>query len=281
MTSGSLLDSPKLERLMLFEIEPAVLPATELFASWNHDLVHDPRVAVRIADGRHALARSGERFDLITADPVHPWSHGSSDLYTLEHFRAMSAHLAPRGVASQWLPLYELSTRDVRTIVATWVAAFAHTEAYLTAYDLALIGSNEPLAADLSRSVAPPEVAARLAEVGVHSGVELAALEVADDAALRAWIAGVAPMRDDLPSVEFRAPLSYLHGYADEVLRWCARPEFVEALPEASRGRAREVRALVLDFLERLPSGKSAAAASYGRALLALPALRADGSHPR
>ena len=273
MTAGSLLDLPTLERLRVFEIEPRVRDAAAFFADWNGPLLPDPRLTVQLADGRHALRRATERFDLITADPIHVWSRGSSDLYTLEYYRTMAARLAPGGIASQWLPLYELSTRDVKTVAATWCAAFPHTRAYLTAYDLALVGSLEPLEGNLAAIELPERVARNLAPVGVHSGAELAALRVADDADLRDWVAGVAPMRDDRPVLEFRAPLSFLSGYSEEVLRWCAREEFVDRLPAASRGRAREVRALLETFLDDLPGGLSAAAASYGRALLALPPL--------
>jgi len=74
----------------------------------------------------------------------------------------------------------------------------------------------------------------------------------------------------DRPVLELRAPLSYLTGYAVEVLAWAARPGFVDSLPEESRARAREVRALLLRFLDELPRGWSAAAGAYGRALLTL-----------
>lgn len=272
MTAGSLLDLPTLERLTLFELEARVPDAAAFFADWNGPLLPDPRTHVVIADGRHALRRTSERFDLITADPIHVWSRGSSDLYTLEYFETMRARLAAGGIASQWLPLYELSTLDVKTVAASWCAAFPHTRAYLTAYDLALIGSPTPLHRDLAATPLPPRVAAALAPLGLHSGAELAALRVADDADLRTWCSGVAPMRDDRPVLEFRAPFSFLSGYSVEVLRWAGRPEFVERLPEASRGRAREVRSLLGTFLDELPVGLSEAARSYGNALLALPA---------
>src|SRR5262249_9119673 len=155
-------------------------------------------------------------FDLITADPVHPWTRGSSDLYTLEHFQSVRAHLAAGGVASQWLPLYELSSDDVKTIVATWCAAFARTSAWLTAYDLVLVGTSEepPLAnEDLCAAQLPAAVARDDAAIGIADGCALAALQSADDAELRALVRGTAPMRDDRPVIEFRAPLSALAGY--------------------------------------------------------------------
>ena len=187
----------------------------------------------------------------------------------------MAEHLAPGGIASQWIGLYELSTLDVQTVIATWCEVFDHTEAYLTAYDLALVGSMDPIATDLSRVELPERLARNLVPAAIYSGAEMAALKVAGDPELRSYCEGVPPMRDDLPILEFRAPFSFLKGYSEEVLAWCARDEYVEQLPEISRPRAREVRALLHSFLERLPQGLSEAGGRYGRELLALPPIDA------
>jgi spermidine synthase len=271
MTAGSLLDLPDLERLDIFEISPAVLRGARAFDHLNGRVLDDPRTMLTIADGRHALATSRQRYDLITSDPVHPWTRGSSDLYTLEHFESMARHLEPDGVASQWLPLYELSQEDVETVIATWCAAFEHASAWLTAYDLALVGSHQ--APERERTLAslelPPRVARSLLRVGLRAGADVAALQVADDADLRALARNTAPMRDDRPVLEFRAPLSYLAGYCMPILRWAARPEFTERLPLAARARAAINRSLLERFLERLPSGWGSAAEQYGKELLA------------
>jgi spermidine synthase len=266
-TAGALLDLPHIERIELFELEPKVADAARLFAAWNGGVVDDPRVTLHFVDGRHALMRATAHYDLITSDPVHIWTRGSSDLYTLEYFQALGARLAPGGVASQWLSLYELSTEDVQVMVATWCAAFEHVAAYLTAYDLALIGANEPWSGVLAEARLSDVLAAKLAEVGVLGAHELAALDVADDAELRAWCANAEPMRDSKPVLEFRAPLSFLAGYSVDVLRWAGRPEVVERLPAVAREHALVVRRDLKRFLDDLPKGRSAAAEAYGRAL--------------
>jgi len=53
-----------------------------------------------------------EKFDVITADPDHPWSRGAGYLHTAEYFKLVSEHLLPGGIACQWLPIYELSPED-------------------------------------------------------------------------------------------------------------------------------------------------------------------------
>jgi spermidine synthase len=250
-----------------------VARAAALFDAWNGGVLYDPRATVVIGDGRHRLLVDDTRYDLVTSDPIHPWTRGSSDLYALQHFERMAAHLAPGGIASQWLPLYQLSDADVRTVVATWTAAFPQTAAWLTAYDLALVGWNDaPAGLDgWSARPLPPRVAAALAPAGVRSTAELAALQVADDEALRAFAAGAEPMREDRPVLEFRAPRSFLAGYSTGALAWAARPEFVSSLPPSARARGREVRAALVRFLERVPHGRSEAARAYGEELLGLP----------
>ncbi len=269
MTAGALLDFPSVRSLEVCEISPAVVRAAEAFSEWNGGLLEDPRVDLRVVDGRHALARSRRRFDLITADPIHPWTRGSSDLYSREHFLTMAARLAPGGVASQWLPLYQLSEEDVKTIVATWLSAFPRTSAWLTAYDLVLVGSREAVGEGAERRALPPRVRRSLSEAGIRSPAELLALRVGGTEDLRALAGSTPPMGDDRPVLEFRAPLSYLAGYCVPVLRWAARPGSLAALPAASREPGRRVRRLLVEFLARLPRGADRAIAAYGRALLA------------
>lgn len=273
MTAGSLLDLPGLETLRIVEISPAVARAARCFDAWNGAVLVDPRTELVVADGRHHLATHGETWDLVTSDPVHPWTRGSSDLYTLEHFTRMRSRLAEGGVASQWLPLYELSTDDVRTIVATWCAAFEHVSAWLTAYDLVLVGSRAPLPNEraLGALPLPAQVAAHGRAIGIASGIDVAALRCADDARLRAFASTVEPMRDDRPVIEFRAPLAFLSGYSTEVLRWAIEPAALAAVEPAAAERARTFHGLVARFLDELPAGFTPASDRLGDRLLALP----------
>ncbi len=274
MTAGSLLAFPSLAELRVYEISSAVVEAAAYFGAFNEGVLTDPRTRIEIVDGRHALALDARRYDVVTSDPIHPWTRGSSNLYALEHFQRMAARLAPGGVASQWLPLYQLGTEDVETVIATWCAAFPHVSAWLTAYDLVLVGASEPIDAQRLGSIALPErVGTLLGEAGVHSGLELAALEIAGDDALRARAAGTSPMTEDRPRLEYRAPLAFLSGYSVEVLAWAARRPPPAHLPPNVRERAVVVRGLLEDFLAELPSGLSSAAEHYGRELLALEPL--------
>ncbi|MFT5286506.1 MAG: spermidine synthase [Planctomycetota bacterium] len=274
MTAGALLDYPSLESLRIFEISTTVREAAQYFDRWNSSVLDDPRTEIEIADGRHALSLSNERFDIVTSDPIHPWTRGSSDLYAQEHFAHMAEHLAPNGIASQWLPLYQLATEDVKLIISTWCSAFEFTSAWLSAYDLVLVGSKvpQPMTATFMRGF-PSGVDASLARAGIHSPLELAALFAAGDEHLRELSREFEPMLEDHPRLEFRAPLSYLSGYATEILAWAAELS-PPAIPAQSQTRAREVRELLKQFLTELPNGLTVAAERYGQQLIALPPIR-------
>ena len=270
MTAGALLHFASIEEVRVVEISSAVVKVAPHFATWNQNVLEDPRTRLVLGDGRHALRLvEPGTFDVVTSDPIDPWTRGSADLYALEHFEAMGRALTPSGLASQWLPLYQLSPADVRTVVATWCAAFEHTAAYLSAYDLALIGSHRPLPQARLERALPPSLLEALAPLGLRSPAELVALDVGGTAELLAFAAGEAPMREERPVLEFRAPKSFLAGYATAALTWAGRSDYVERLPPPSQPAARELRRHLSRFLEELPSGWSAAAERYGAALLA------------
>ena len=101
--------------------------------------LRDPRLEVRIADGRHAFSVSEESYDLIEMDPLPPSSPYSGNLYSLEFFVLCARRLRPGGVLCTWAP-----TARVRR---TFLRAMPHV---LQLGDGSiLVGSNRPLALDL------------------------------------------------------------------------------------------------------------------------------------
>jgi spermidine synthase len=124
------------------------------FASLTQ-LLSDPRVAVEAADGRRALARTDERYDVIQVDAMFRTSAGSGNLYSLEFFRLCAARLAPGGIVCTQKPS--------RRVGLTFAEALAHA----VDFENIVIGSNDPLPIDPAAWRARldrPEVAARFTE---------------------------------------------------------------------------------------------------------------------
>ena len=96
MTTGAFLMHPTVERIVLCEMESNVIrTARKFFAEENGGVLDDPRLEIVIDDARHFLATTREKFDIITADPIHPWVRGAASLYTTD-----STNFAVR----DWLP---------------------------------------------------------------------------------------------------------------------------------------------------------------------------------
>ena len=85
------------------ELTPEVVDLLPWFAEPGSN-----RPPVITADARRFMAAPGRAYDLVVADLFHPALDGSGALYTVEHFAAVRARLAPGGVFCQWLPLYQL-----------------------------------------------------------------------------------------------------------------------------------------------------------------------------
>ena len=207
MTAGSLALHAK--KVTVVELEAEVVNAAAAFSAWNNDVVHDPRVSIRIDDGRHFLLTTDETFDVITVDPIHPMVSGSEALYSLENYRLLKARLAPNGIAAQWLPLYQMGREDLRTIARTFQAAFPDAQVWFNGQDAILIGGSGAAlrsAREIRDDLARPEISRSLARVGMQRlGTFLAGFVLGSED-LAEFVKGAPLSRDDRPRLEFSLP---------------------------------------------------------------------------
>jgi len=212
--------------LVVVEISPAVIDAARRFEAWNAALHQRDDVRIVADDGRAWLARTQERFDVISADPIDPCVSGSAYLYTEEYYRLGRARLAPGGLMSQWIPLYDLAPSDIAGIVRTFRRVFPHATAWVTGYDMLLLGGERPLEIELPRvaeRLEEREVRALLADVGIESAEELLGCCFAGEATLaRIEEHSERPNTDDDPWIEFHAPLAAYGSYPLLAYRWLA-----------------------------------------------------------
>ncbi|MFO0581374.1 MAG: fused MFS/spermidine synthase [Anaeromyxobacter sp.] len=210
MTLGSLSIHPEVQRLVLGEIEAGMLGVARTFERWNHRVLDDPKLTVVLNDGRNFLATTDEKFDVISADPIHPWSGGAGYLYTREYFQTVAARLDRGGIACQWLPIYELDDGDLRSVVRTFGQAFRHVLVWLTYYDTVLIGSNDPIRVDEDalrrRLAASPAVQEDLAAIHMGSAIDLLAHFLMGTEGARDFGASGTINTDDNLWLEFDAP---------------------------------------------------------------------------
>jgi spermidine synthase len=193
------------------EIEPNVIGAARSFAKYNNHVLDNPKLKIFFNDGRNFLMTTRDRYDVITADPIHPWTQGSGYLYTAEYFRIASARLLPGGIMCQWLPIYELSVDNLKSIVKTFSESFKYTMAWLTQYDAELIGSNAPMIVDeakLARRLADPAVSKDLKPVMMETATDFLSYFIMGTAGLTAFSRGGILNTDDNLYLEFSTPVS-------------------------------------------------------------------------
>jgi spermidine synthase len=144
-TAGWLGAIPSMDRVDVVELEPLVLDVARVSEAVNHDVMHNPKVHVTIADARETLLTGTDRYDVIASEPSNPFRAGIASLFTVEFYRAANARLTDNGVFAQWVQGYEIDARTLRTIYATMAAVFPQIETWQTNHgDLVLIATTRP-----------------------------------------------------------------------------------------------------------------------------------------
>jgi spermidine synthase len=184
------------------ELSPSIISAAPFFHLANADVLEQPNVHVTIDDGRNYLLRNRQPYDVITADVVHPYDVGATNLYSVEYFRLAAKSLTPNGIMLQWVS--PGSAFEHALIVRTFLQAFPNATLWLGG-DL-LIGSPEPLR--LSRSgldarLADPSARASLAEVGFNHPQDVLAQFRGTSAELQTYAATGPILTDDHPILEY------------------------------------------------------------------------------
>jgi spermidine synthase len=220
ITAGATLASPLPQTRVVFELLPAVVKAGPLFQG-NLGAASDPRIEVRIGDGRQGLLRGRERYDVVTLEPPPPSAAGVANLYCSDFYALARQRLAPGGLLAQWWPLPAQNDEDSRSLVRSLLDVFPNVTLWTTElHEMLLVGSERPLVLDSGRvgaRFAPAETARALAEVGIESPAAALATYVTGRDGLERYVAGAPPVTDDRPLVE--------HG------AWVRRGELVRVLP--------------------------------------------------
>jgi spermidine synthase len=232
-TAGAVSIEPKLEHETIVEIEKLVPRfVSEYFGDHNFNVAKNPKVTVRIDDGRHFLFTTGEKFDGITSDPLDPWVKGAAALYTKEYFEQAKAHLNPGGVVTQFVQLYESTEDAVKSEIGTFFEVFPHGSLFVNnvsgqGYDLVMLGQAEPTVIDVDawnkklESTEYAQVAQSLREIGFYSATNLLATFAgrAGDTNLMEWRKGVIINRDLDLRLQYLAGMGLNLYQADTIYR--------------------------------------------------------------
>jgi spermidine synthase len=215
-TVDALVRTP-ISRIDVVELEKGVVRGAELLHQGRPNPLDDPRVELRLNDGRNELLlgryRGEGRYDVITSQPSHPWLMGPANLFTEEFFALARDNLRPGGVFAMWLNGFRTSPEMLLAVVASFERVFpgALLADLTPAQDRSaflLLGMHHPVRVDtgeISRRMGDERVRRVLGFHGVES-VEDVLLHFEGAAADFAAIAPDAANTDDNAFLETHTP---------------------------------------------------------------------------
>ena len=121
-TAGAVAASPHVKRLEIVEVSSAVLELAPWFREVHRGVLDDPRTTLLRADGRHALLGHSADLDVITLEPLMPYSPQGLPLYTQELYELARDRVREGGVVCQWVPIHGMPA----SLYAAFVRTFFH-----------------------------------------------------------------------------------------------------------------------------------------------------------
>lgn len=195
------------------EISPEVVRVAPQFSAVNGQAWKHPRTNLVIQDARQWLLTRDKGYDVIISEPSNPWQTGNANLFTSDFYQIAAQRLNPAGVFCQWLPLYDLSSEQLRIAIRTFIRTFPETTSFINGTDFILLGSKVPQAFDLKRlkaAMASPQIVGRLAQFEFGSpGSLLASSYFSGRSFLENFSAGAALNTDNHPRLEYSPQMGY------------------------------------------------------------------------
>lgn len=150
------------KRIDIAELAPGIVMAARTwFGDFNHRILDDPRVQLRIEDGRNMLLLDEDaRYDVITAELTSIWFAGAASLYSREFFELARDRLAPGGVLQNWVQFHHIDPLDILRILNTARQVFPHVTLWWNGRQGMLVASMEPIRADYGTVMATATPAA-------------------------------------------------------------------------------------------------------------------------
>lgn len=205
-TAGAVACHAEAKEIVCVEIEPGVYDVAPYFEAENRNVLADPRVKRVVADGR-TYVRTAGTFDVITLEPLMPYTPQAVHFYTKEFYELARSALKPGGICCQWIPPQGVSGDDFRMLVKSAVAAFPHVSLWYFPHAVLVLGTDAEPRIDPGQLVMRVNTAKVLEDLrfaAVEDGPHLLGAHVVSGAALRAAVEDAEPMTDDRPELEFR-----------------------------------------------------------------------------
>lgn len=215
ITLRSIVRHPGIEQIRLIELAPEMVEAHAHLRDLTDRALEDRRLQLRIDDGRNFMTMSDERFDLVTADPIHPRITGVGYLYTREYYQAIRNRLRPGGIVLQWMPMYSISPASFDVAFRTFALVFPHASFWYVRGHGLFVATLDDFTFDygaFAERFMYQAVRDDFASIGIGSPEELLGHLLMDAAHVKRYVERSSDRRintDDNAHLEYRTPFEF------------------------------------------------------------------------
>lgn len=205
VTADAFTRDPRLKHLDVVDISKEVFDLADFYvgAGYSNPL-RDPRVTTFVQDGRFFLQTCPASYDIITGEPPPLKTAGAVNLYTEQFFSLMKGRLKDGGIASFWLPIYQVTVDETKAILRAFHNVFPNASLWATSdMEWVMIGIKPPLRKPdeelAHRLWTDPSSGSDLARIGLEVPEQMPALFVMDAEEIERITQGVEPLDDFFP----------------------------------------------------------------------------------
>jgi spermidine synthase len=227
-TAGSLSLHPDVREMEIVEISQAVIDVAPHFRVVNHGVglalggvgpAGDARsgsgsgegaLSVSLhtgVDGRDFLNLCDEGFDLITLEPLMPYTPAAVHFYTAEFYELCLEKMNAGGVLCQWVPLNALPLDDLALVLGTFASSMPSSAFFNFENSVLLLGfTTEEWSLSAVRAAgvfAGDKTGRDLAAAGCVDPAALFGAFICDGGKMRTLAGGKGSMHDDRTGIEY------------------------------------------------------------------------------
>ena len=268
MLLGESMLHDRVRKITGVEIEPGVIDGAGWFSTENHRALENPKLQVIVDDIGSFLRTRSDLYQVISADEKTADEYASNGFsYSLDYYQLLRTHLAPGGLAVQWVPT-TLPHALYRMILKTFSTAFPHVQLwyFLPAhkrgpFNTILVGSNQPIAIRpdfVNRQLAEdPDAWSSLEPYGLTSAEAILPHFIADEQVIRDAVREAPVNSLEHPRYEFYYPWDYAREREAQVItnhtllidmKRDAFPAFLESLDLNAHDQLRMRQTLAAEF---------------------------------
>ena len=205
VTADAFTRDVRLKHLDIVDISKEVFDLADFYTGPGYsNSLRDPRVTTFIQDGRFFLQACPEHYDIITGEPPPLKTAGTVNLYTQQFFSLMKGRLKDGGIASFWLPIYQLTADETKAILRAFHNVFPNASVWATSdLEWIMIGIKPPLRKPdeelTHRLWTDASSSSDLVRIGLEVPEQMSALFVMDAEEIDRMTQGVQPLDDFYP----------------------------------------------------------------------------------